>query len=187
MKILTITTIAALAVCCACTTGGSSDSTSGNQQVAPSTPLDTAAVVQRVEEIYAGVCDTYNSTSSFGIPNERLDSLYCSSDWLTTLSAVIEHDKQLPEGLMGYLEADYWIMGQDWQNLSVSDVSVTAMTDSTATVELQLHNCGDVKPVRLEMTCEYGEWKIDNFIDAKLNYDWKADMKQYLAENPLEE
>ena len=65
--------------------------------------------------------------------------------------------------------------------MSVSDIRVIDMTDSTATVELNLHNCGSITPVRLEMVMEDGLWRIDNFIDVKYDINWKAGMKEYLA------
>ena len=171
-KLLAITLMALMGLtACTASTGGGSEAA----QVA----LDTSAVIQRVEEIYAGVFDVYNNTSDLGMPDKGLDSLYCSRDWNNALTAVAEHDKKLSDS-MGYWEADYWIMGQDWQDLAISDVRVTRLADTTATVELNLHNCGDVKAVRLEMVQEDGMWKIDDFIDLKTSCDWKADMKEYI-------
>ena len=37
------------------------------------------------------------------------------------------------------------------------------------------------------MTNEYDVWKNNNYINVSANCDWKADMQQYLADNPLEE
>ena len=112
----------------------------------------------------------------------NLDSLYCSQDWNEWAGRVNEFDKQHNDGMVGFFDADYWIMGQDWQDLGVSDVAVTAMTDSTATVALNLHNCGSVTPVRLEMVKEADEWRIDDFISNDPAIDWKASMKEYLTE-----
>jgi len=144
---------------------------------------DTAAVVQRVNDIYARVLDVYgnSSTPSELISSTSLDSLYCSADWNEWVARVNDYDRQHgDDGMMGFFEADYWIMGQDWQDLAVSDVMVKELTDSTATVQLNLHNCGNVIPVRLEMALAGGVWKIDNFIDLANNLDWKAEMKEYL-------
>ena len=176
MKKLLFIAMVALIGLTACTTTAHS----GREQ---ETVPDTAALLQRVDEIYAKVFDAYNNTPIAGIPNVGLDTIYCSRDWNKTMTDVAKHDQNL-NGKMGYFEADYWIMGQDWHDLSVSDVTVASMTDSTATVDLNLHNCGSVKPVRLAMVCEDGVWRIDDFIDKDAKYDWKADMKQYLAENP---
>lgn len=87
MKELVITFIIALAACTACTPRGITGNNS--RPDTPSTSLDAAAVVQLVEEICQGVFDVYNKATTPSFPNEGLDSLYCSSDWLNTLSAVI--------------------------------------------------------------------------------------------------
>ena len=145
-------------------------------------PLDTAAVVQRVNDIYTAVFDRYREARTMFKPIRRgnFDAAFCSADWNAWLKRVMEYDKQLDEDMMGFFEADYWIMGQDWEDLKVSDVQVTEMTAKTATVALKLHNCGSVTDVRLEMVREGGEWRIDNFIDVTRDMDWKANMKEYL-------
>ena len=148
-------------------------------------PLDTAAVVQRVNDIYTGVFDRYRAARTMLRPLRRgnFDAAFCSADWNGWLKRVIDYDKANSEGMVGFFEADYWIMGQDWDDLKVSDVQVTEMTDSTASVAFNLHNCGSVTAVRLEMVQEGDEWKIDNFIDATNHVDWKANMKEYLSES----
>ena len=146
--------------------------------------LDTGLVVQRVNDIYTQVFDLYgkaSATSDFS-SLENIDSLYCSADWNEWVARVNDFDRQHEDdGMIGFFDADYWIMGQDWQDLSVSDIRVIDMTDSTATVELNLHNCGSITAVRLEMLLEDGQWQIDNFIDVKYDVNWKAGMKEYLA------
>ena len=145
--------------------------------------LDTGLVVQRVNDIYTQVFDLYgkaSATSDFS-SLENIDSLYCSADWNEWVARVNDFDRQHEDdGMIGFFDADYWIMGQDWQDLSVSDVHVMSMTDSTAVTEMNLHNCGNVTVVRLEMALEDGDWKIDNFIDVTHGHDWKANMKEYL-------
>ena len=145
-------------------------------------PLDTVAVVQTVNDIYTAVFDRYRKARTMFNPIRRgnFDAAFCSSDWNEWLKRVIDYDKVNSEGMVGFFEADYWIMGQDWQDLSVGDVQVMEMTDTTATVAFNLHNCGNVTAVRLEMVNEGNEWKIDNFIDVTRDVDWKANMKEYL-------
>ena len=126
--------------------------------------------------------DSLRKAGENDITMPNLDSLYCSQDWNEWVGRVNEFDKQHNDGMVGFFDADYWIMGQDWQDLGVSDVAVTAMTDSTATVALNLHNCGSVTPVRLEMVKEADEWRIDDFISNEPAIDWKASMKEYLTE-----
>lgn len=147
-------------------------------------PLDTAAVVQTVNDIYTRVFDSYAKARNMLRPLRRgnMEGAFCSADWNEWLQRVIDYDKANSQGMVGFFEADYWIMGQDWDNLSVSDVGVKTMTDSTATVALKLHNCGSVTDVCLEMVQNQGTWKIDNFIDITNHMDWKANMKGYLKE-----
>ena len=147
------------------------------EETVQSAVYDTASLVQRVIDIYDVALGQYNETES-NAPAPNVDSVYCSQDWYTWLTRVRDFDERNDD--MGFFDADYWIMGQDWQDLSVSDVHVTAMNESSATVELNLHNCGNVIPVRLEMVNEGGEWKIDNFIDLANDVNWKAGMKEYM-------
>ena len=150
--------------------------------------LDTAAVVERISEIYDGVFQYYEMMAATEGLNGRLTGLkppavrYCTHDWNDWLTQVTTYDAEhVADGDMGFMEADYWIMGQDWGDLAVSDVHVISMTDTTATVELNLHNLGSVTAVRLDLCQEKGSWMIDNFIDVTHDMDWKANMKEYLA------
>ena len=86
------------------------------------------------------------------------------------------------QNLRGFFDADYWIMGQDWHNLSISDVEVLATTPNEAAVQFQLHNLDTVKPVALKLVNEDGVWKIDNFTDVNNDLDWKQSMQQYVNE-----
>ena len=81
---------------------------------------------------------------------------------------------------LGFWEADYWIMGQDWHQLSISDVKVQDVTQSEAHVEFMLHNLGTTKPVALNLVKEDGIWKIDNFRDLGNGMEWKRAMKEYV-------
>ena len=172
-KLLYILVIVALS---ACSTSINADKGDG------SAAIDTAVLVQRVTDIYEVALWQYNDMDAHGSAEIWIyvDSLFCTADWNSWVRRVTDFDMKENSGTVGFFEADYWIMGQDWNELSISDMKVTAMTDSTATVELNLHNCGSVTPVRLEMKHEEGEWKIDNFIDLGHDFDWKARMKEYL-------
>lgn len=151
---------------------------------------ERATLVQRVNEIYTEVFGCYGQWDSLAradggtdAPN-GLDAKFCTLDWNMLVAQVNDCDEKNNEGgMIGFFDADYWIMGQDWQDLSVSDVQVKDISGQTAVVELVLHNCGSTEPVRLEMVKENGLWKIDNFIDMAHDVDWKSSMKEYLAEN----
>lgn len=175
--------LAVAAICLgACTTGNQVKINENN------TALDTASVVQRVKDIYADVFHHYELMALPDGPRNRLTGIkpsavkFCTQDWNYWVTQVTSYDVTHNEGEIGFFDADYWIMGQDWGDLSVSDIQVTEMTDSTATAELNLHNLGTVTALRLDLCLEDGIWRIDNFIDVKNDIDWKANMKDYLSD-----
>ena len=178
-KLILIAAVAA--VMGACTTGN-------HVADAEQQSLDTAGLIERVNNIYQGAFEQYNRMDSLrkagetSITMANLDSLYCTQDWNEWVKRVNEYDEKNNDGMVGFFEADYWVMGQDWQDLGVTDVAVTAMTDSTATVEFNLHNCGSVTPVRLDMAKVADEWRIDDFVSKDPAVDWKASMKEYLTD-----
>ena len=155
---------------------------------------DSSAVAARVQEIYGDVFKAYNLEDSLrnldrpveqGAEASRHDfsGKYCSREWNSLVRQIAEIDSLYHTGELGFWEADYWIMGQDWQNLSIDNVAVTSLTDSTALVDLSLNNCHNVTLVRLAMVKEQEEWKIDDFIDVSSDFDWKKGMKEYMKEN----
>ncbi len=153
--------------------------------------LDTASVVERVQEIYGAVFKVYNEADS--LRNRDIDSMndvyerradfeanYCSSEWNRLMKKVNEIDSLYHQNEMGFWDFDYWIMGQDWHNLSVSDVKVKTLTDTEATVELSLHNFDNVKQLCLLMKREDGTWRIDDFVDMEFGTGFKKDMQDYI-------
>ena len=147
-------------------------------------------VVNRVYEIYREVFTVYNAWSkddaAVNLSNYDFDSQYCSRDWNDIVKRVKDFDDSHDEIEMGFFDADYWVMGQDANELSISDVRLIDLQQDRAQVEFNLKNCGSISLVRLEMVLEGGEWRIDNFIDIDHNYgdiNWKANMKDYLKNN----
>ena len=131
-------------------------------------------IVERVDEIYGKVAEVYTAHPDRGL----LDSLYCSNDWKTLVKIV---DETVVEGdEMGFFDADYWIMGQDWQDLGADSIVVERLDESEAQASFDLHNCGQTTRVRLLLVQENEAWKIDNFIDVTNDYDWKANMNDYV-------
>ena len=105
------------------------------------------------------------------------DNLYCTQRYLALKAEAQRISEQ--EGTV-CLDADHWIMGQDadeaWDYLIMK---VDSITDTTAQVELRIHNFGDQKVV-LDLLFERGNWYVDNF---RLFYDYK----DYSAEGMEEE
>jgi hypothetical protein len=87
---------------------------------------------------------------------------------------------------MGFFDADYWIMGQDWHKLSISDVKFVERIGPWAEVDLKLHNFDKVTPLCLLMKLEDGTWRIDDFVDLETGAGLKEDMKKYIANETAE-
>lgn len=151
------------------------------------------AVQQRVQEIYSDVFKEYNLEDSL----RNLDMLdgpgasarrgdfnrnYCSREWNDLSRQIREIDSLYHADELGFWEADYWIMGQDWHQLSISDIEVLNVSPTEADVKFMLHNLGEAKPVALILVKEDGIWKIDNFKDLNIDMDWKRAMKEYVGQ-----
>lgn len=154
---------------------------------------DAEAVQQRVQEIYSDVFKEYNLEDSL----RNLDMLdgpgasarrgdfnrnYCSREWNDLSRQIREIDSLYHADELGFWEADYWIMGQDWHQLSISDIVVLNVSPTEADVKFMLHNLGEAKPVALILVKEDGIWKIDNFNDLNVDMDWKRAMKEYVGQ-----
>lgn len=176
--------------------GGCRNQSQDSEKVAAETTVanqesDAEVVKQRVQEIYSEVFKEYNLEDSL----RNLDQLeglgayarsgefcrnYCSQEWNGLVSQIAEIDSMYHDGELGFWEADYWIMGQDWHQLSISDVEVLSVTPSQAAVNLNLHNLDNVKPVVLLLVKENDTWKIDDFKDVNNDLDWKRSMQEYV-------
>ena len=154
---------------------------------------DAEAVQQRVQEIYSDVFKEYTLEDSL----RNLDMLdgpgasarrgdfnrnYCSREWNDLSRQIREIDSLYHADELGFWEADYWIMGQDCHQLSISDIEVLNVSPTEADVKFMLHNLGEAKPVALILVKEDGIWKIDNFKDMNIDMDWKRAMKEYVGQ-----
>ena len=138
-------------------------------------------IISRVQAIYDDVFAEYNKAAEDeSIPQNSPDEKYCSDDWNKALLEVTEYDQQNNPDEIGFFDADYWVMGQDFGDLSVSDLKVTEHEGNQAKVEFNLHNFGHVAPIRIDLQFERGDWFIDDFYDIEHEYDWKKDMREYL-------
>lgn len=141
-------------------------------------------LVQRVSNIYKDVCDLYNAAQDNPNFDEKLsekdfDSLYCSEEWNDLLKKVNKYDEENNPDDIGFFDFDYWIMGQDFQDMSFHDVKVLSMNDNEATVSLTLVNLSDIK-LKLNMVYERGDWYIDNFENLSMEFELKNSMQEYI-------
>lgn len=142
-------------------------------------------VEERVKAIYADVARAYPD-DSFEMdeedkPHIDLDGQYCSEEWKKLVNLVVLIDNAAPHDI-GFFDADYWIMGQDWHGIAISNVKAQVVDATHAKVNLLLHNAGNKTPVILMMVKEQGEWKIDDFAEDDGLRSWKANMQEYVLE-----
>ena len=138
-------------------------------------------IISRVQSIYDNVFEEYKKAAEDeSTPQISPDEKYCSDDWNKVLLQVTEYDQQNNPDEIGFFDADYWIMGQDFEDLSMSDIKVTKKEGNQAQVEFNLHNMGDTAPIRIDLTYERGDWFIDDFIEIEHDFDWKKEMKDYI-------
>lgn len=167
MKRIFFTTLTAALLFCACNSG-----TSAQQKVNDDTATRDS-IIQRVTDIYTAVCKAYPSDHGFdangdfyelNLPN--LDSLYCTRGWNELLAKVAEKDEQSGDE-MPFFDFDYWIMGQDWDNVHFDKVVVTELNGDTATVNLDWYNFDNCTTIPLVLLREDGEWRIDDIDGLK--------------------
>ena len=141
-------------------------------------PADPEYIKERVKAIYDAVAVAYPNIPDITPSNDSLDLAFCSNQWQTLVVMVNAKDAE-EMGVDHFFESDYWIMGQDWGAISISDIKVDIKDNTHADVDLILHNLSDIN-VKLEMVFDRGEWLINNFIDQTNEVDWKKSMKEYL-------
>jgi len=143
-------------------------------------PADPELIQARVETIYEAVANAYPEIRDITPSTDSLELAYCSNAWRALVEMVNSKDAESMGGI-GFFDADFWIMGQDWDKISASNIKAEIKDDRHAEVTLDLHNFSDIK-VKLEMVFEQGEWMIDNFIDQTHDVNWKENMVKYLEE-----
>lgn len=159
----------------------SSESSSSVQSSAES--KSDGDVLKRVEQIYNDVFSNYYQSEEEegdeSLATNTPDEKYCSQEWNELLGKVVDYDTTHHPDDIGFFEADYWIMAQDYDNPKATNFKLVEQKGNRAVVDFEIHNF-EVKHARVEMVNERGNWFIDNFIEPDYDLDWKADMKDYL-------
>ena len=135
-----------------------------------------AYIRQRIDTIYKGVGkSTYDSEGReidyIHSPFNR-DSAYCSERYYALMKEALEICSETGEILYDY---DYWVRGQDFSDdWSCKVTNVYEITDSTALVDLMIHNFDDIETT-IALRFEHDDWYIDDFTP-------ESDDKEYLRE-----
>ena len=133
--------------------------------------------------IYAKVFAWYNDPANAGEKTPDFESLYMSADYLKLYKEVVTLDDKHPD-MVGFFDADHWVCGQDYQNLSMKIVSGSRVGENGYKAELVISNCGSDTPLAVSMIFENGEWKIDDFLSGdKCADSEKIAMQSYVASN----
>ena len=138
-----------------------------------------AYIIQRIDTIYKGVGkSTYDSegmrVSYIRNPFNR-DSAYCSQRYYALMQEALQLCDEADEILYDY---DHWVCGQDFSDdWSCKVVKVYELTDSTALVDLSIHNFDDTQTT-IALRFERNDWYIDDFSPSN---DGNDD-KKYLRE-----
>ena len=141
-------------------------------------------IMARVNAIYEAVAAAYPEVHDISPSNDQLDDAYCSSEWNTLVQMVNSKDAETM-GREGFFDSDYWIMGQDWGKITISDVKVDVKDNEHANASFILHNLGSQTKVTIELIFERGEWFIGNFIDETNKVNWKESMTKHLEEKGM--
>ena len=142
---------------------------------------ETTLLLLRVRTIYEAAEKAYQNTGELGT-DTNLDEEYCSEGWRKLVDKVLQRQRETD---FLCLDADYWVMGQDVENYSADNFRVKEIdieAPKHAVVTFDLHNFGEVRPVRITLVYEKDQWMIDNFYDVRNNLDWRKMMEEYLQE-----
>lgn len=180
-KLISLLFVALLLLCCGNKTGNSvsdTDSLAVDSMVADAgiDKHSEAYIRQRIHTIYKGVGkSTYDSEGReidyIHSPFNR-DSAYCSERYYALKKEALEICSETGEILYDY---DYWVCGQDFSDdWSCRVAKVYKITDSTALVDLMIHNFNDIETT-IALRFERDDWYIDDFTPD-------SDDKEYLRE-----
>ena len=168
-KVLFIILAATLMLNCGNKTGNSvsnTDSLAVDSMVADAgiDKHSEAYIRQRIDTIYKGVGkSTYDSEGReidyIHSPFNR-DSAYCSERYYALMKEALEICSETGDILYDY---DYWVRGQDFSDdWSCRVTKVYEITDSTALVDLMIHNFDDIETT-IALRFERDDWYIDDF------------------------
>ena len=135
-----------------------------------------AYIRQRIDTIYKtvgkSVCDSQGNEVSYIKNPFNRDSVYCSERYYALMKEAAQLCNETGEILYDY---DYWVCGQDFSDdWSCKVAKVYEITDSTALVDLMIHNFND-KETTIALRFERDDWYIDDFTP-------ESDDKEYLRE-----
>lgn len=109
------------------------------------------------------------------------DAPLAFSFYSTRLQGLVDKDeKETPEGMVGRIDWDVFVDGQDWR-LSELKIEPVSQQAANAQIRATFINMGEQKNMLFELVREDGHWRIDE-IEATLPPRWI--MSKILADDP---
>ena len=133
-----------------------------------------AYIRQRIDTIYKGVGKSHYDSEGeeadyIHTPFNR-DSAYCSQRYYALMKEATQLCDETGEILYDF---DHWVCGQDWSDdWSYKVAKVYEITDTTALVDLNIHNFSDTETT-IALRFERDDWYIDDFSPSKDGNDDK--------------
>jgi len=142
-----------------------------------------AYIRQRIDTIYKTVGkSTYDSEGKevgyIHNPFNR-DSAFCSQRYYALMQEALQASNEMGDILYDY---DYWVCGQDFSDdWSCKVTRVYEVTDSTALVDLAIHNFSDTETT-IALRFERDDWYIDDFSPSKDGNDDKKYLRDTIRQ-----
>lgn len=141
-----------------------------------------AYIRQRIDTIYKFVGKvTYDSEGNrnYTYSTFNLDSAYRSERYYALMQQALDICDETGDILYDY---DYWVCGQDWSDdWSCKVAKVYNVTDSTALVDLAIHNFSDMETT-IALRFERGDWYIDDFCPSEDGNDDKNYLQEVIRQ-----
>ena len=142
-----------------------------------------AYIRQRIDTIYKTVGkSTYdNEGHEVGYIQNPFnhDSAYCSQRYYALMQEATQLCSETGEILYDF---DHWVCGQDWSDdWNYKVAKVYEITDSTALVDLVIHNFSDLETT-IALRFERDDWYIDDFSPSKDGNDDKKYLRETIRQ-----
>jgi len=139
---------------------------------------------QRIDTIYKtvgkSVVDAEGNRVDYISNNFNRDSAYCSQRYYALMQQALKVCEKMDEVLYDY---DHWVCGQDFsEDWSYQVKKVYQVTDSTALVDLAIHNFNDMETT-IALRFERDDWYIDDFCPSEDGEDDKAYLRRVILQD----
>lgn len=160
--------------------------TSDSLNLEMKTNMERGIVLERVKSIYRLVKSEYMMHGG-SYDSELFDRAFCSKSWNEMLMDV--RRKEFQTGTL-FFEINPWSMTR-YSGVNVAydefevDLIDIASNKKRASVTFTVYEDDTYTPARIDLVCENGCWKIDNFYNLKYGIDVRDCMWDYLSRDIL--